>query len=640
MGIHIKLDGREKELEPGIKIIDALKEMDRKLAKAAIGVKIDGAVLDLSHSLQADANIEVLTGDTPEGLDILRHSTSHVMAAAVKRLFPGVQVTIGPSIESGFYYDFDKDEPFVPEDLARIEKEMARIVKDNVPFVREELPVKEAIGKFKAMGEKYKVEIIEDLVKDGPVEKVSLYTCGDFTDLCRGPHVPSTAKIRAFKLLDVAGAYWRGDEKNRMLQRIYGTAFNSEEELKTHLENLEEAKRRDHRRLGKELDLFSFHEEGGPGLVYWHPKGALIRYIMEDFWRREHLKRGYQFCITPHIARSVLWEISGHLGFYKENMYSPIDIDGQEYILKPMNCPFHILIYKTRKRSYRELPLRWAELGTVYRYERSGVLHGLLRVRGFTQDDAHIFCTPDQLKGEMIKTVNFAIYMVKSMGFENMDIFLSTRPEKFSGTPEEWDRAEETLKTALDEEGLPYQVDEGGAVFYGPKIDIKLRDALGRHWQGPTIQFDFNEPRRFGVTYIGADGGEHQCVMVHRALWGSLERFFGCMVEHYGGAFPLWLSPVQAIILPIADRHSEFAQKTAEMLQERDFRVEVDLRREKVGFKIREAQVQKIPYMLVIGDQEMESGKLSVRERKAGDLGAMDVYRLMDVMKERIADRT
>jgi threonyl-tRNA synthetase len=336
----------------------------------------------------------------------------------------------------------------------------------------------------------------------------------------------------------------------------------------------------------------------------------------------------------------VLWEISGHLGFYKENMYSPIDIDGQEYILKPMNCPFHILIYKTRKRSYRELPLRWAELGTVYRYERSGVLHGLLRVRGFTQDDAHIFCTPDQLKGEMIKTVNFAIYMVKSMGFENMDIFLSTRPEKFSGTPEEWDRAEETLKTALDEEGLPYQVDEGGAVFYGPKIDIKLRDALGRHWQGPTIQFDFNEPRRFGVTYIGADGGEHQCVMVHRALWGSLERFFGCMVEHYGGAFPLWLSPVQAIILPIADRHSEFAQKTAEMLQERDFRVEVDLRREKVGFKIREAQVQKIPYMLVIGDQEMESGKLSVRERKAGDLGAMDVYRLMDVMKERIADRT
>jgi threonyl-tRNA synthetase len=640
MGIHIKLDGREKELEPGIKIIDALKEMDRKLAKAAIGVKIDGAVLDLSHSLQADANIEVLTGDTPEGLDILRHSTSHVMAAAVKRLFPGVQVTIGPSIESGFYYDFDKDEPFVPEDLARIDKEMARIVKDNVPFVREELPVKEAIGKFKAMGEKYKVEIIEDLVKDGPVEKVSLYTCGDFTDLCRGPHVPSTAKIRAFKLLDVAGAYWRGDEKNRMLQRIYGTAFNSEEELKTHLENLEEAKRRDHRRLGKELDLFSFHEEGGPGLVYWHPKGALIRYIMEDFWRREHLKRGYQFCITPHIARSVLWEISGHLGFYKENMYSPIDIDGQEYILKPMNCPFHILIYKTRKRSYRELPLRWAELGTVYRYERSGVLHGLLRVRGFTQDDAHIFCTPDQLKGEMIKTVNFAIYMVKSMGFENMDIFLSTRPEKFSGTPEEWDRAEETLKTALDEEGLPYQVDEGGAVFYGPKIDIKLRDALGRHWQGPTIQFDFNEPRRFGVTYIGADGGEHQCVMVHRALWGSLERFFGCMVEHYGGAFPLWLSPVQAIILPIADRHSEFAQKTAEMLQERDFRVEVDLRREKVGFKIREAQVQKIPYMLVIGDQEMESGKLSVRERKAGDLGAMDVYRLMDVMKERIADRT
>jgi threonyl-tRNA synthetase len=490
------------------------------------------------------------------------------------------------------------------------------------------------------MGENYKVEIIEDLVKAEGVETVNIYESGDFVDLCRGPHIQSSGKVQAFKLLDIAGAYWRGDEKNKMLQRIYGTAFNSKEELQAYLDKIEEAKKRDHRRLGKELDLFSFQDEGGPGLAYWHPNGAMIRYIMEEFWRKEHLKRGYEFVYTPHIARAHLWEVSGHLGFYKENMYSPIDIEGQEYILKPMNCPFHILIYKTRKRSYRELPLRWAELGTVYRYERSGALHGLLRVRGFTQDDAHIFCTPDQLKEEMMNCVKFAIYLISSFGFKEYDIFLATRPEDFAGTAEEWDQAENTLKIALEEQGLPFTVDEGGAVFYGPKIDIKLKDALGRHWQGPTIQFDFNLARRFGVNYIGSDGEEHQCFMVHRALLGSMERFFGCLIEHYAGAFPVWLSPVQVIVLPIADRHADFAKKVHEQLLAQEIRAEVDYRREKIGFKIREAQVRKIPYMLVVGDQEMESDMISVRERKEGDLGQMDVTRFSDAVKERITNRS
>lgn len=640
MSINVKCCENEKEFDPGITIKEAAKKFDRKLAKKAVVARVNGKFVDLDTTLNEDASIELFTPDTPEGLDVLRHSTSHVMAEAVKRLFPDVQVTIGPSIEDGFYYDFDKEQPFVPEDLKKIEKEMKKIVSENQPFEREVLPVEKAKQMFREMGENYKVEIIEDLEKDENVDKVSIYRSGDFVDLCRGPHVPSTGKIRVFKLLDIAGAYWRGDENNKMLQRIYGTAFADKKDLNEYLKRIEEAKKRDHRQLGKDLDLFSFQDDGGPGLAYWHPRGALVRYLMEEFWKKEHLKRGYQFCYTPHIARAHLWETSGHLDFYKENMYSPIEVESQEYILKPMNCPFHILIYKTRIRSYRDLPLRWAELGTVYRYERSGVLHGLLRVRGFTQDDAHIFCTPEQLKDEMIDCVKFALYMIRSMGFNEFDIFLATRPDKFAGTPEEWDRAENTLKEALNEQSLPYTIDEGGAVFYGPKIDIKLKDALGRYWQGPTIQFDFNLPGRFDVNYVGSDGEEHQCVMVHRALFGSMERFFGCMVEHYAGAFPVWLSPEQVIILPIADRHNEFAQKIEQILKAEDLRVEVDSRREKVGFKIREAQLLKIPYMLIVGDDEVEKNVVSVRERKEGDLGQMNLYKFIDLIQDRIARKT
>jgi threonyl-tRNA synthetase len=636
MGIKVVFHDKEKELDSGISIMEALKGFDKKEAKKALGARINGKIIDLSTPLTEDVSFDIITAETTDGLEMIRHSAAHVMAAAVKRLFPNVQVTIGPSIESGFYYDFDTKDAFKPEDLPKIEKEMQKISNENHPFERQTLPVAEAIEIFKKAGENYKVEIIEDLVKDSGVETVSLYKSGDFTDLCRGPHVPSTSKIKAFKLLDVAGAYWRGDETKPMLQRIYGTAFDSKEELDLYLKNLEEAKKRDHRKLGKELDLFSFQEDGGPGLAYWHPNGALIRHLIETFWKNEHIKRGYQLVYTPHIARAHLWETSGHLNFYKENMYSPIDIEGQEYILKPMNCPFHILMYKTKIRSYRDLPMRWAELGTVYRYERSGVLHGLLRVRGFTQDDAHIFCTPEQLKDEMINCVQFARYLNESFGFKDYEIFLATRPPDFAGTSEEWDVAEKTLRDALTQEGVPFTVDEGGAVFYGPKIDIKLKDALGRFWQGPTIQFDFNLPRRFDVNFVGQDGQEHKCFMVHRAMLGSIERFFGCLIEHYGGAFPLWLSPVQAVVLPIADRHQEYAQKVADMLRAKDFRVNVDDRREKIGFKIREAQVQKTPYMIIVGDEEVASEKLSVRERKEGDQGSMDVYRFIDILKERI----
>ncbi|MCD4782258.1 MAG: threonine--tRNA ligase [Candidatus Eremiobacteraeota bacterium] len=636
MSVRVLYREKEREMEPGISMTDAVKAFDKKLARKAIVARIDGKLVDMNTPITQDVDIEILTADTPEGLEILRHSTSHIMAAAVKRLFPDVQVTIGPSIENGFYYDFDRDEPFTPEDLPKIEKEIKKIIKENHSFEKQILTVDDAIKMFRDMGETYKVELIEDLVKNEKVETVSVYKSGDFVDLCRGPHIPSTSKIKSYKLLDVAGAYWRGDEKNKMLQRIYGTAFNNKEELDQHLKNLAEAKRRDHRKLGKELDLFSFQDDGGPGLAYWHPNGGLIRHIIETFWKEEHLKREYDLVYTPHIARAHLWETSGHLDFYRENMYSPLEIDGQEYILKPMNCPFHILIYKTKIHSYRDLPLRWAELGTVYRYERSGVLHGLLRVRGFTQDDAHIFCTPDQLKEEMINCVKFAIFIIESFGFSEYDIFLATRPVKFAGTSQEWDTAEDTLRKALNEQELPFTIDEGGAVFYGPKIDIKLKDALGRHWQGPTIQFDFNLSKKFDVNYIGADGQEHRCFMVHRALMGSLERFFGCLVEHYGGAFPAWLSPVQVMVLPIADRHIEYADQVAKQLKNENFRAKVDKRREKTGFKIREAQIQKVPYMLIIGDNEIEEQKIAVRERKQGDLGAMDIHRLIDILRERV----
>lgn len=612
--------GEAKDVENGdFSCADCFKKYYQKDSKKCVAAKINGKVCDLSCPVPPDGAVEMVFADSPDGLSVIRHSTSHVMAAAVTRLFPGVKVAIGPSIENGFYYDFDKESPFVPEDLPLIEKEMRRIIDQNVSFVRTTMKREDAVRLFTEKGEKYKAELAAGI----PDDEVSIYTCGDFSDLCSGPHVPSTSKIREFRLLSIAGAYWRGDEKREMLQRIYGTAFNDRKSLDDYVARLEEAKQRDHRKLGKDLDLFNFYEFGGPGLVYWHPNGAFVRKTIEDFWKEEHLKRDYEIVYTPHIARIELWKKSGHWDFYNENMYRPMEIDGQQYILKPMNCPFHIMIYNSRPRSYKELPVRYAELGTVYRYERSGALHGLLRVRGFTQDDAHIFCTPEQLQGEIMKCVDFALFLMRTFGFKEYEINLATRPPKFAGTSEDWDRAESTLANALDSAGLPYVVDEGGAVFYGPKIDIKIKDALGRNWQGPTVQFDFNLPGRFDVKYKGADGQEHLVYMVHRALLGSMERFMGCLTEHYGGAFPVWLCPVQAVVMPIADKYSAYASSVRDRLVAAGVRARLDDRNEKINAKIKKAQLEKVPYMIVVGEKEESSGTLSVRHRKNGDLGVM-----------------
>jgi len=551
--------------------------------------------------------------------EMIRHSASHVMAEAVQLLFPGAKFGIGPAIEDGFYYDFDLPRTLTPEDVSVIEAKMAEIIASDVPFIKEEVVKEEAIRIF--ANQPYKLELIDEL----PDERVTVYRQGSFTDLCRGPHVSSTGEIKAFKLLSTAGAYWRGDEHRPMLQRIYGVAFETWEELERHLELLAEAARRDHRKLGKELDLFSMHEEAGPGLVHWHSKGATVRRIIERFWVDEHLKRGYEIVYTPHIAKIDIWKTSGHWELYREHLYSPMEVEGQEYLIKPMNCPGHILIYKTRLRSYRELPLRLAELGTVYRYERSGVLHGLTRVRGFTQDDAHIFCRPDQLEDEVVRVLELALFMIRTFGFEQYEVLLSTRPVKYAGTLEMWDAATETLKVALGRLGLPYRIDPGEGVFYGPKIDIKLQDALGRGWQGPTTQVDFNLPQRFDVKYAGADGVEHNVVMVHRTVLGSMERFFGCLIEHYGGAFPVWLAPVQVVLIPIADRHLAYALQVERELKASGMRVEVDSRSERMNLKIRQAQLQKIPYMLVVGDKELKESTVSVRLRSGEDLGGRDL---------------
>lgn len=572
---------------------------------------------------------------TNNKLEKLRHSTAHVMAQAVKRLYPETLVTIGPAIENGFYYDFDREEPFKPEDLQKIEKLMHEIVKENFPVVRSELNKEEALKFFEGKGEKYKKELITE-IED---EEVSIYTQGEFADLCRGPHVGSTGDIKSFKLLSVAGSYWRGDENNKMLQRIYGTAFYSRKDLGEYLDRLEEAKKRDHRKLGKELDLFHVDEEIGSGLILWHPKGALVRTIIEDFWRKEHYKNGYQILYSPHIARAHLWETSEHLNFYKENMYSPMDIDGTDYIVKPMNCPFHIKIYNSRLRSYRELPFRWAELGTVYRYEKTGVLHGLLRVRGFTQDDAHIFCRSDQLPEEISKALDFTIFILRSFGFEEYQIYLSTKPDKFVGSEESWEKATTALKGALDKSGMAYEIDAGEGVFYGPKIDVKIKDSLGRAWQCSTIQVDFNLPERFKISYIGEDGQPHQPIMIHRALMGSLERFFGCLIEHFAGAFTTWLAPVQVRILTITDDHIKYAEEISEFLKKDGIRVELDSRNEKVGFKIREAQTSKIPYMLIIGDKEIKDKAVAVRKRKEKKTETMDSEDFLSKLNEEIISK-
>lgn len=632
--MRIEIKGEVHEFDKGITLEEVFKALNLDLSKI-IAAKVDGKAVDLSYVLDNDATVEPIDIVSEEGEEILRHSTSHILAQAVIHLFPDVKYTIGPAIENGFYYDFDLDTPLTESDLSKIEEEMRHIVDAGYKFEREVLKKSDAIELFKRLNQPYKIELIEEI----PDEEVSIYKDGDFTDLCRGPHIPNTKFAKHFKLLSVAGAYWRGDEKNKMLQRVYGTAFATEERLQNYLNFLEEAKKRDHRRLGKELDLFSIEDEIGPGLILWHPKGAMIRKIIEDFWRDEHIKRGYYFAYTPHIARVELWKTSGHWDFYRENMFSPMEVDKGSYMVKPMNCPFHIAIYKSKTRSYRDLPYRLAELGTVYRYERAGVLHGLLRVRGFTQDDAHLFVQPEKLEEEIIGVVEFAKYMIETFGFKNYNVYLSTRPEKYVGSLENWALATDALKMALETMKLPYKIDPGEGVFYGPKIDIKLVDAIGREWQGPTIQVDFNLPERFDVTYIGEDGKEHRPIMIHRVVLGSMERFFGTLIEQYAGAFPLWLSPTQVKIVPIADRHLEYANEVKNKLLLQGIRVEVDDRSEKMNAKIRDAETEKIPYIVIVGDKEKEASTISVRKRKVGDMGSMNIDDFLSMLSREIGNK-
>ncbi|MBI4843693.1 MAG: threonine--tRNA ligase [Nitrospirae bacterium] len=570
--------------------------------------------------------------DSKEALEIYRHSVSHVMAHAVKELFPDAKLAIGPAIADGFYYDFDTEHSFTDEDLPLIENKMKEIIKANSPFIRKDLPRDEAIKLFKSMGELYKVELIEEL----PDETLTVYQEGGFSDLCRGPHINYTKKIKAFKLLSVAGAYWRGNEKNKMLQRIYGTAFFTKEELQSHLEFLEEVKRRDHRRLGRELDLFSMNDEIGAGLVLWHPRGSAVRNSIERFWTDEHRRSGYNIVYTPHMAKLDLWKTTGHADFYSENMYSPMEIDKLEYEIKPMNCPFHVSIFKSRLRSYRELPIRYAELGTVYRYERSGVLHGLLRVRGFTQDDAHIFCSEDQIDEEILNVLNFTLFILKTFGFEDYRIYLSTRPEKYVGRDDAWEKATNALKNALTLRKLEYTIDPGEGVFYGPKIDIKVKDSLGREWQCSTIQVDFNIPERLDITYRGADNRDWRPIMIHRALMGSLERFFGVLIEHYAGAFPLWLAPVQVSILTISEKHVKYGSDFLERLLNAGMRAELDSENEKVGYKIRRATMLKIPYLCIIGDNEAENNTVNIRKRGEEKSVEMPADEFLALLKKEV----
>jgi threonyl-tRNA synthetase len=621
-------DGASRDMPAGVTVAQALKELGVATDHEVVAATVNGDPVDLTVHLSQDSTLSPIKVHTSEGLEIMRHSTSHLMAEAVRTLFPGVKVAIGPSIEAGFYYDFDTKEPFSPEDLARIEAKMAELVAQDLSFERQEIPKEEAIRLFEQEGEVYKVELLQGIDQD----QVSLYRQGSFVDLCRGPHVPSTGYLQAFKLTGISGAYWRGDERLPMLQRIYGTAFPSKAELEEHLELLEEAKRRDHRRLGRELELFSIEEEAGAGLVIYHPKGALLRSFIEDFERRQHLKRGYQIVMGPQILKRELWERSGHWDNYRENMYFT-EVEGQAYGLKPMNCLAHMLIYKSRVRSYRELPLRFFELGTVLRHERSGVLHGLTRVRQFTQDDAHIVCTPEQVESEILGVLDFVRDVMAIFGFE-YEVELSTRPEKSIGSNADWDLATNALTGALAFSGLPYHICEGEGAFYGPKIDIKLKDALRRRWQCATIQCDFTLPERFDLTYVGADGGRHRPVMLHRVILGSLERFLGVLVEHYAGAFPVWLAPVQAILLPITDRVHGYAQELAQEMRNADLRVDIDLRPETLRYKIREAQLQKIPYMVIIGDREAANRTLSPRLRDGTELKDLEVGAFIARLKE------
>lgn len=638
--IRISLpDGSVKEVAAGATIIEVVAGIGPRLAQAAVCAVVDGQLKDVREPLTQDGSLTVLTKDDPRVLETIRHTASHVMAQAVKRLFPDAKLGIGPAIDEGFYYDFDLTTTLTDDDLEKILAEMKTIVAQDLPIIRDQLSNQDAGKLLKTQGERYKMELLDDLSKlEG--EHATFFKQGDFIDLCRGPHLQSTGKLNpdAIKLLSVAGAYWRGDEHQPMLQRIYGTAWEKKTDLESYEWRQQEAAKRDHRKLGKELDLFSIHEEGGAGLVCWHPKGARLKRSIEEFWYQQHDLGGYEIVSTPHIGKAQLWSISGHLDFYREGMYTPMDIDGVDYYIKPMNCPYHILIYKTKVHSYRELPLRWAEMGTVYRYERSGVLHGLMRVRGFTIDDAHIICRPNQVGEEIKRVYEFSMNMLMEFGFEQFDIYLSTRPHegKAVGQVEQWEQATAALREALDERGLPYQVDDGGGAFYGPKIDIKVKDMLGRSWQCSTIQFDFNLPERFDMTYIGEDGKEHRPFMVHRALLGSMERFIGCLIEHYGGAFPPWLAPIQVNVIPIADRHIDYARTVAERMMTAGIRATVNETSERMNAKIRTAQLQKIPYMLVVGDREQQADAVAVRLRTGEDLGGIQLDEVIQRIREQI----
>ncbi|HHY41483.1 MAG TPA: threonine--tRNA ligase [Thermoanaerobacterales bacterium] len=620
-------DGIKKTYPKGISLFEIAEDISKKLGKEALAAKVDGVVKDLSYKVQDDCQVEILTFDDEEGRKVFWHSSSHVMAQAVKRLFPEVKLAIGPAIDEGFYYDFDREESFSPSDLEKIEQEMAKIVAEDYAFYREDISRQEALNHLKNQNEPYKVELVEELPEEA---NISFYKQGEFTDLCAGPHIPSTGKIKAFKLTSLAGAYWRGDERNKMLQRIYGISFPKKSMLEEYLARIEEAKKRDHRKLGKELDLFSIHEEG-PGFPFFHPKGMVIWNILTDFWRREHQKRGYQEIKTPIILNEQLWRRSGHWDHYKENMYFT-KIDELDYAVKPMNCPGGILMYKTASHSYRDLPIRLGELGLVHRHEKSGVLHGLMRVRCFTQDDAHIFMMPSQIEEEIIGVIDLIDYVYKIFGFE-YHVELSTRPEDSMGSDELWEQATNALQKALEKKGMPYKINEGDGAFYGPKIDFHLKDSIGRTWQCGTIQLDFQMPERFDLTYIGPDGEKHRPVMIHRVIFGSIERFIGILIEHFAGAFPVWLAPVQARILPISEKHMDYARKVKHCLEEAGIRVELDERNEKIGYKIREAQMQKVPYMLIVGDKEAEENTVSVRVREKGDIGQKSIESFIDEVK-------
>lgn len=632
--IEIQIQGASKSYPPGITPAEILRDISIQNGRDILAADLNGKSVDLSAPLTDSGKLEFISAHSAKGLDILRHSAAHVMAQAVKELFPEVKVTIGPAIEDGFYYDFDVSRPFTPEDLEKIESRMHEIVKSRLAFRRMVMSKEQATQFFKEKGETYKIELIQG-VED---ESVSLYSQGEFTDLCRGPHIPHSGFIKAFKLTKVAGAYWRGDERNPMLQRIYGTAFPSQEDLDRYLHLLEEARKRDHRKLGKELDLFSILDEAGPGLVIWHPKGAMLRYLVEEFERTEHLKRGYRMVVGPQLLKRELWEKSGHFDNYRDNMYFTT-VDEIDYGIKPMNCLAHMLIYKSKIRSYRDLPLRYFELGTVHRHEKSGVLHGLLRVRQFTQDDAHILCTPEQLNDEIVGIIKFVQEVMGIFGFE-YTMELSTRPEKSIGTDEDWERATSALERALKGLNADHDVNEGDGAFYGPKIDIKLRDALSRSWQCATIQCDFTLPDRFDLTYVDSDGQRKRPVMIHRVVLGAIERFIGVLIEHYSGAFPLWLSPVQAIIMTITDRHQQYAQEVVDLLRKEGVRLEADLRNEKIGFKIREARGQKIPYMIIVGDKEMAGRTLAVRKRGEEQTTLQSMDEFLSTFRDEVIKRS